>query len=428
MTEEKTWRADLKTLVDATQGRDIAARWNYYVGRHPKVYATPKLRQVFRTLADRFDENYCGLAINTRLSRLEVTGWEGPDADAAQEVWVRSRLHQRQGRLWRYALVHGRSYVIADPEADGGPRLRVNPATLVYGEPEDDDPDTMRWLGKVWRDGDGWKATLWYPDATIPLVSPRKRARDYGAFVLDGDIVPNGTDGQVPGVELNPYDDGQPLIDAIAGLQDRINKMASNKFVVAEFAAHDQRVFFTRQDVTPYDVQNAPDRAIILDPGDADAKASVTQLAGSDLSKLDASKSDEVDSLFTIATLPRHLRINPGSDPSGDAIKADEGPFVETIRDVQREMGAALQTAMALLGLDAEPVWKDPTVHNDLTNAQTIQTFNDAGVPPKATLTKYAGWSQDEVDEAMAAAAVQTGSGVGAAILTALNSPGTPTA
>lgn len=427
MTEEQTWRADLKTLVDATQDRHLAARWNYYVGRHPKVYATPKLRQVFRTLADRFDENYCGLAINTRLSRLEVTGWEGPQADQAEEVWTRSRLHQRQGRLWRYALVHARAYLIADPDADGGPRLRINSATLVYGEPEDDDPDVMRWLGKVWADGPGWKATLWYPDGTFLLTSRKKNPRDLSGYVLD-DEVPNATDGVVPGVELNPYDDGQPLIDAISGLQDRINKMASNKFVVAEFAAHDQRVFFTRQAVTPYDLQNAPDRAIVLDPGEAGAQASVTQLAGSDLAKIDSSKSEEVDSLFTIATLPRHLRVNPGSDPSGDAIKADEGPFVETIRDVQREMGAALQTAMGLLGIDAEPVWRDPTVHNDLTNAQVIQTLNDAGVPPKSTLSRYAGWTQDEVDEAMAAAAVQTGSGVGAALLSALNAPGVPTA
>lgn len=430
-------RADLKILLDATSDRRLTGRWNYYSGAHPKIYATPKLRDTFKGLADSFDENYCGLAINARLSRLEVIGWDGPDAEQAQQVWDDSRLARRQSRLWRYALVHSRACLIADV-GDGPPRLLVNPGTIAYGHPRADEPDALAWLGKVWPEtATRWRATLMYPDETVRLVADTRKpnTRDLIGWDVDPDD-PGGPNplvdsGAPPGVQFSPYDEGQPLIDGITGLQNRINKLAANKFVAAEFSAFRQRVFFTRQEVTPFELRNAPDHAIVLDPGDTDAKASVTEFTASDLANYDRAKDAEVDALFTIATLPRHMRVNPGTPPSGEAIKADEGPFVEAIRDLQNQLGETLVEGMALLGIEAEPLWRDPTVHNELAQAQTVQTLNDAGMPVGPLMVRYAGWDEQDVTDALAqgsATAVATaGSAVGAALLGAFNAPGVPT-
>lgn len=425
-------RADLKTLLDATADRALTVRWNFYAGAHPKIYATPKLRDTFKGLADSFDENYCGLAINSRLSRLEVTGWEGPQAEQAQQVWTDSNLARRQSRLWRYALVHARACLIADVEDGRGPRLKVNKATIAYAQPKADDPDSLAWLGKVWAESKTiTRATLMYPDETVRLVTQGKRT-DLNQWDVDPDD-PGGSNplDDVPGVQFSPYDEGQPLIDSITGLQNRINKLAANKFVAAEFSAFKQRVFFTRQDVTPFELKNAPDEAIILDPGDADAQARVQEFTATELSNYDNAKNSEVDALFTIATLPRHMRVNPGAAPSGDAIKADEGPFVETIKDLQNQLGSTLVEAMALLGIEAEPIWRDPTVANELTQAQTVQTFVDAGMPVGPLMVEYAGWDEADVTDALAqgsaTATATAGSAVGAALLGAFNAPGVPT-
>lgn len=426
--------ADLRVLIDATGDRRLTTRWDYYSGRHPKIYVTPKMRQTFRRLADSFDENYCGLAVNSRLSRLEVVGWDGDGADAAQEVWDRSNLAGRQTRLWRYALVHSSACLIADVADGAEPVLRINPATIAYGHPKADDPDVLAWLGKVWQDGARWRATLMYPEESVRLVSTKTKVTDLGGWEVDPDD-PGGpnplTEQVVPGVVLAPYDEGQPLIDAISGLQNRINKIASNKFVAAEFGAFRQRVFFTRQQTDPYMLQNAPDHAIVLDPGDTDGRASVQEMGATDLANYDKAKDAEVDALFTIATLPRHMRVNPGTPPSGEAIKADEGPFVEALRGLQVQMGEALKGAMALLGIDADPVWRDPTVHNELTQAQTVQTMVDAGVALGPALTRYAGWTPEEVQESQdatdTAGVAGAGSAVGAALLGAFNAPGVPT-
>lgn len=420
---------DLKTLMGAVNNRRFAWRWNYYSGAHPKVYVTPKLRTTFRNLADSFDENYCGLAVNARLSRLEVTGWEGPGAEAAQAVWDASRLARRQSRLWRYALVHSTAVLIADVQ-DGQPdRLMVNPATVAYGHPNPDEPDTLLWIGKAWESTEGWRATLMYDDETVRLKAPKgAKPTNINAFVVDPDDPggPNPLEG-VPGVVLSPYDEGQPLVDSITGLQNRINKLAANKFVAAEFGAFKQRVFFTQQQVTPFDLKNAPDEAIVLDPGEQGAQARVQELTATELANYDNAKNAEVDALFTIATLPRHMRVNPGAAPSGEAIKADEGPFVECLKDLQNNLGEALTEAMALFGIEADPVWRDPSVHNELAQAQTVQAFVDAGVPVSPLLTKYAGWGEEETTDALGAA---TGTGigdqVGAALLQAFNAPGVP--
>lgn len=414
----------LKSLLDHVTSRSLAIRWAYYYGQHPRVYATPKLYEVFRTLSDSFVENYCGLAINTRLSRLEVTGWQGDGADAAQQVWDDSRLPQYQDRLYRYALVHERAYLIAD-ETDTGRHLRLNPATMVYAEPDEDDPYATAWGGKAWKSADGWRATLYLPDRIVRYLSASDKQDALGEYKVE-DEMPNPF-GRVPIVGVTPYGDGPPLIDQIAGVQDRINKIGANKFVAAEFGAFKQRVFFTRQDVQPYDLRQAPDHAIVLDPGDPDGRAAVQELGVTDLDNYDKAKDAEIDSLFTIASLPRHLRVNPGTPPSGEAIKADEGPFVESLRDHQRAMAEAMTDAMALFDIDAEPIWRDPEVHNEAAVATTVATMVDAGVPWQTAVQMYAGWTEDEVADAEAVAAAPTGNAVGSALLNAFAAPTTPT-
>jgi len=411
----------LQSLLDHVAEPRLYARWRYYWGDHPRVYATPKLLEVFRNLADSFVENYCGLAVNTRLARLEVTGWGGDAPDPAQAVWDASRLPQYQDRLYRYGLVHGRAYLIADDD-DGQQTLRINPATMAYAEPDPDTPFTVAWGGKAWEAGDGWRATVYHDGEVVRYLSTGQRQGDTGSYEVES-REPYPFD-RVPVVEVTPYGDGPPLLDQITPIQDRINKIGANKFVAAEFGAFRQRVFFTRQDVTPFDLRNAPDHAIILDPGDPDGQSRVQELNATDLANYDKAKDSEVDGLFTIATLPRHLRVNPGTPPSGEAIKADEGPFVEAIRDHQRSMAEALADAMRLFGeLEAEPIWRDPEVHNEQAMAATVAEFVGAGVPWQKAVQMYAGWTEDDVAEAEAAASQPTGNAVGAALLNAFASP-----
>ncbi len=400
-----------KTLAK-TQNPLLAARWAYYSGNHPKIYVTPKLRETFKNLADSLTENYCGLAVNARTNRLEIEGWDGPGAASAEQIWNEGGFPQRQDVFYRWGLVHGAAYLVV---ADGS--VTANAATLTYAEPDPDDWMGVAWAGKAYMEDDRWRIVLW--DETTVYRYVANSQGTVGVATRQGTVkkkrVPSGADfapdpenpeeahgfDRVPVFPVNPFGyAGAPLMDQISPIQDRINKITANKFVVAETSAFRQRVFFTRQEIDPYVVRQQPDHAIVLDPGDAEGQARVQEMTASDLSNYDNAKNAEVDALFTIACLPRHMRVNPGATPSGEAIKADEGPFTECLHDNQREFGQSLEAALQLLGIEAQPVWRDVVVQNDLSNAQVVSTLVSAGIPWQIAAQKYLGFTPDEMNEA----------------------------
>jgi hypothetical protein len=412
-------KAIARTLAK-TQHRHLSARWAYYVGDHPRLYVTPKMREAFKDIADSLVENYCGIAVNARIQRLEVTGWDGGGAEAAQRVWEDGGFPQRQDVMFRWGLVHGGCNLIVQ---DG--IITANSAALSYAEPDPDDWLGVSWAGKAFlSDEEEWHVTLWDETSIYRYTGPKAIRKN-----LDGEdkgfvTIPQGTDfhldedepgtveahgyDRVPVFPVNPYGYmAPPLIDQISPIQDRINKITANKFVAAEFGAFKQRVFFTRQDVDAYSLRQQPDTAIILDPGDSEGRASVQELQATDLKNYDDAKNAEVDALFTIASLPRHMRVNPGAVPSGEAIKADEMGFVEALHDHQREYGEAFVAALQLIGIDADPVWRDVEPHDDAMNAQIVKTLVDAGMPWKELASRYLSWSDEEIMEAVEEADAQ---------------------
>ena len=406
----------IQTLIDQTQDQRLNIRWAYYTGDHPKIWVTPKLRETFRALADSLTENYCGLAVNARLSRLEVTGFNGDSAPRAEEVWKAGRFPQRQDVWYRWGLVHGATYLVVQDDL-----IEANSAGICYAQPDPDDWMNVAWAGKVFVDGGVWRCVLWDEQNLYRYNGPTAEIKDNRTVIPKGEDFQPASEGdveshgyqRVPVFPANPYGFMAPnMIDQISSVQDRINKLSANKFVAAEFGAFKQRVFFTQQQVDPYALRQQPDTAIVLDPGE-DGKARVQELGATDLRNYDEAKNAEVDALFTIASLPRHMRVNPGATPSGEAIKADEGPFVESLRDHQREFGETLMSAYALIGVEnVEPVWRDVEPHDDLINAQVVSTLVGAGIPWQVAAQKYLGMSEEDVREAQALIQSQTPSGV----------------
>lgn len=406
---------DMDYLTASLTDPRYAARWRYYTGAHPQVYLTAKIRTVFRDLADSLPQNYCGLAVNARLQRLRVRGFTGPDADAAETVWEKSRLPQRQDVVWRWGLVYGSVSLVADLAQDGSQVLVPVPPTLMHVEPDPSDPFQVAWVGKQWKGPDRWYMRFWDRETLWEYYGPEGETKrpTMERWTAAGSS-PHGWN-TVPAVSLQPYGFRVPsLIDTLQPTQDRINKLSANKFVAAEFGAFKQRVFFTTQDLEDGALEQAPDRAIVLDPG-MDTPASVHEMSATDLANYDSAIDAEVNALFTIAPLPRHLRVNPGAGASGEAIKADEGPFVETVEDNQREFGEGLSAALRVMNIDAEPVWKSPTVNDESGKAALVRLLADAGIPWQPLVERYLGWTAEDISgmsDAAFASAVTAALGV----------------
>lgn len=397
--------AALNTVILRITDQKLKRRWGYMIGDHPKIWATPKLVETFRNLADSFIENYCSVAINARVSRLEIVGWDGDQR--ALDVWDTAGLPLRQDIMYRWGLTHGTAYVIVQDD-----QIVINPADKCFAQADPDDWMKQAWAGKAWLNIDTgkWHATLWDETHLYRYVSRGNVPYTPGETLSM--YTPTGADFQLDSVESHGYGDvpvipitpfgfmAAPVIDQIAPIQDKINKMSANKFVTAEFTAFSQRVFFTRQQLDPYDVRQQPDHAIVLDPGDSEARASVQELGGHDLSVYDEAKEREVDALFTIAMLPRHLRANVNSHLSGEAMKTDEAPFVEALHDHQREFGQALSQAMNLLGIEAEPMWRNVEPRDEYRNAQTVKNLVDAGLPWQTAALEFMDLTPEQIEDA----------------------------
>ena len=73
--------SDLKLAFDALSAKQkpYDLRWEYYLGKHPLVYSTSRLREVFRGLDANFVENWCSVVVDVPwerlvLERLDVAG------------------------------------------------------------------------------------------------------------------------------------------------------------------------------------------------------------------------------------------------------------------------------------------------------------------------------------------------------------------
>jgi Phage portal protein, SPP1 Gp6-like len=391
-------------------------RWNYYLGRHDEKVLSEKLRlgTLPGVLASMFT-NYCSLVVEQPLTRLNVTGWKGDqsEVDRAQKLWEENDLDIDAEEVHRHVLCAGEAYVIVWPRTDpetGEVQTDENGREVMdlalqdarnmhvfYGSRRAGD---ARWACKVWLEPDlakaelYWRVVMYYPDEIVRLVSrspaqtQSPTPRDPNAFVLD-EADPGGPHdlGAVPVVRFVRSWDGRSKLDDVVPIQDRINKLTGDKIVAGEFGAFPQRWALTNDD-PPSAVLKAGAGAVWVIPpsstspdGNEDAQTTVGQFPVTELSNYDGTIQAEVSALFMVAALPRHLMFNPGVAPSGEAIKADEGPAVAHARGFVRKFTASWRQVMKLCGVKAQPVWDDVEVHNELTAAQAFSALTTAGMP-----------------------------------------------
>lgn len=436
IADEYDWQRDLKrALIRLPEKKyDIDLMWAYYEGDHPQLWMTEKLRTMFAALADHMVENYCEIAVDSTVRRMEITGFtvskdleqqdsgeEGAstapqalvsgDDELFDKIFRDNGLYLEQSEYIRAARVAGEAFAILWLGEDG-PEIHLNDARNVYWHRPKH--TSNRHAVKVWADEDEerWRATIYYDDGNqVRLVGPALKSTglenvlpDVKKFEPDSED-PGGPTGFdfMPVFRFADREKRTSYLKSLSKIQAKINKLESNKMVAAEFGAFQQRAYLTTQKLDKDAVRQEPDHAIVLDPGgDSEtgvAATSVHEFSATELSNYDNTIQREVNAFFTTGNLPKHLMVNPGASPSGAAITADEGPFVEMIKDVQRFFTATWKEIAAAFGLNVEVMWRDPSTEDSLTTATTTKTYVDAGVPTDLALKKYAGWDGAELDE-----------------------------
>lgn len=429
------WYGHLKTAIEEMRIKvpNIDVEWSYYDGNHPRIWLTDTLHDMFDDqLADNMSENWCELAVEAPVRRLNVTGWlsemEGAESSpddgskkqntvqiqAAENIFKDNDLELEQKEIYRQARAVGESFVILwkDEEKESGIDVAINDARNIWwpATGKRNDPDRVI---KIWMSEDEgiWRATVYYRYVVVRLVGPKINAQksipDARHFVIDTDD-PGGEHGfeKVPVIRFASQRRRKGIIGTVRKFQDKINKLAANKLVAAEFNAWGKTIILTTQEIDDDVLKFRPNKATILDPGgDATSGVAPTSIWEStplELLNYDQSISTEIDKLFTAAQLPGHMQVKSTREvPSGASYDADEGPFTEMIEDMQETFGASFTDMMAMCGVDVKPQWRNAHIRSDTDEATTVKAFVESKVPVSLALKYYAGWTEDMLNELM---------------------------
>lgn len=428
--DEYDWPKHIKTAFDDLKVKncEIDRAWDYYEGKHPKVWLTDAIKdKLDDQLITNMAENWTDVAVDSPVRRLMVNGFvDRGSADqevknnvimskAALNVWKDNDLRLAQKDVYTAAAVAGESFVFAwkDDTKETGLDITLKDARNVWWPEDAHRADPTR-VVLVWADSEEgvWRATCYYKYVVVRLVGPK--IKDSGNtdvfpqaryFVVDP-IDPGGIHGfdKVPVIRFAGFTKRRSLVIRLATLQDKINKLAANLLVTAEFNAWRKMAILTEQVIDDETLKMRPNRIAVLDPGGGEGGAAATSIwegSETDLSKYSDEQDKLIDKLFTKACLPGHMKVKSESvAPSGAAYEADEGPFTEYVSDLKDSYGESWHDMYELmLGIDIECQWRDPHVKSEFDQAQTVKMYVDAGVPMMIALKYYAGWSDEQLKE-----------------------------
>lgn len=445
--DEYDWPRHLKVALDDLKNKnvEIDRAWAYYDGRHPKVWLTDAIKdKLDNHLIANMAENWCDVAVDSPVRRLMVEGFTDRGSvdqevknnvimsKAALNVWKDNDLRLAQKDIYTGCGVAGEAFVFAwkDDTKDTGIDATIKDSRNVWWPKDAHRADPDRVL-LVWPDHEEgvWRATCYYKFVVVRLVGPKLKDSgnvtpidnmgNFGMsnvsthevfpqaryFVPDPDD-PGGEHGfeKVPVLRFAPTTVRRSLVIKLTTLQDKINKLAANLLVTAEFNAWRKMAILTEQTIDDETLKMRPNRIAVLDPGggvDGAAPTSIWEGAETDLSKYSDEQDKLIDKLFTKASLPGHMKVKSTNvAPSGAAYEADEGPFTEYVSDLKDSYGETWHDFFELvLGIDIECQWRDPHVKSEFDQAQTVKMYVDAGVPMALALKYYAGWSDEQLKE-----------------------------
>lgn len=429
-TDPLEWMKLLEKRLNTDQ-RALSIYNDYYEGKHPLSFVTPKFRDAFGMSFQEFADNWCQVVPDAVEERLNVEGFRiGSSREAdkrAWKIWQANQLDSESQLAHSEALINGRCYVLVweDPDDEKVPVITVEHPTEMTLVSAAGDRRRRLAAMKRWIDDSGYVyGTLYLPDHVYKFQSEQKvrsttitgtrrwvpRTMPTGETnILDNPL------GKVPVVALENrprlLTRGVSEIRNVIPIQAGINKLVMDMFVAAEFAAAPQR-WATGLEVPkdPLTGQKMDMFKQMLDRfwlnPDADGKFGAFPTA--DLSNFATAIEMLVMHVASQSRTPPHyFNSFKGQFPSGESIKSAETGLVAKTRRKMRPFGEAWEQVMRLafdvIGdrrarvTDSETIWADPESRSESEHIDALLKQKAFGVPDEI-LWEKAGYSPQEIE------------------------------
>ena len=427
--------AAVQALADADPGYVRAQA--YYCGEVSEVFASTRLRRAMRATGISFIFNFSRLPVDARSERIQISAAtaEPESADEAlQGIWKRNKMNLQGRQIQRRALELGDSIAMVWPDEDDPAKVNIcynSPRSVrVFYDPEW--PLKKAYAIKQWAlDDKTVRADLYYPDRIEKYLRVGKgKSAVWTRFTdEDGDTWPyENPFGEIPFFHFrtdDPY--GEPAHKGFYGPQDAIHKLIISHMAGVDYQAFPQRYALVHPDSDTSEPAAADEDefAFANDTGatspDTEGRSQFTADPGSvwfmqgiqGVGQFDvAAPANFTDPMLTylrfgaqITNTPLH-RIDPtGEQPSGEALRTAEAPFVKACQDLMEsfeDTWVELFTfALKVAGVTATSVdvqWNPAQSVDDIEGWNTVAAKLAAGLPVKQAFME-AGYAAEQVDE-----------------------------
>ena len=404
---------DLQRAFEAINGKRPyhEKKWQYYDGIQPLVYSTNRLKEVFKGINARFNQNWCAVVVDSVLDRLTLSGFTIAENTTAQlgidEYWKANHMELDADDVHTACQVTGEAFIIAD-KIDNVLETYYNDPRLCAMFYKSDNPKQKEFAAKWWVSDNGKNyMVLYYPDRIEKYVSD-KNPSIWTSFTPDGEesITPNDF-GKIPVFHFrNERRVIKSAINDAITIQDAVNKLFSDMMVAAEFGAYKQRWAITNADIKT--MKSRPGTIQAFPPGDSDEQdTEVGEFSATDIGMYLDGIDRLAKSLSIITRIPKSYIMDSGAGVSGDALVAMEAPLVKKAKSYQSAYSVTWNevatfildnSGVAINEYDLNTRWDVVDSSQPFAQAQTLKMNWDAGIPV-ITQLRRAGWDEAEIEQ-----------------------------
>lgn len=411
-------QTDLEIAFDALRRKtaeyDILFR--YFDGKQPTVYATQRLRELFKNLDAQFTENWCAVVVRTVLDRLHLAALASTDdnvSEMLQAAWDEQLGDLLQEELNESVAITGEGFIIAWYDSDGL-QITHNDPRLVHVVYEPSMPNVKKFAAKWWIDDERFLRMVLYYRDHIEYYRSRSTYESVASAAAFERVDDDGLNpwGVIPVFHFRRSRRiiAGELVDVIP-LQNGINKLAADMMVAAEYGAFRQRFIISSAGQIGK-LRNAPNEIWAVPGGDGIGQPTqVGEFSATDLRNYLDAIENRANTIATISATPRHFFFQHGGSPSGEALITEEAPLVAKVRRYQRAMTPVWQEFGAfvtrLLGRPVRPAdivvrYDDAALIQPKMQAEITKLRVSTGIPLTTALA-WEGFTDREIASVIAA-------------------------
>lgn len=401
---------------------EISRLWDYYEGAHILKFSTEKLQKIFGTIGVFFSENWMEVIIDSVTDRMVLEGFKVTSNEQAtqviKELFSTYKLGLISDDVHQATVVTSEAYMIVG-KVDGVLEAYFNEPDMCEVIYEASNPMKKKYAAKMWLEGNYLKVNLYYPNKTEYYQSQyRKSSREntkltslpLTSLKWEKLKTTENPHGIIPVFHFRTSLQGRGKLElgiSERSIQDAINILGSNVLAGAEISTLKQRVIISQSD--PGDLVNQAGLNWWIPAGDGESQqASVTELGAFDPTPVMNAMDRFASAIAAMSRTPKHYFFSSeGQAPSGEALTVMESPLVKKTKRYIKNLDVTWIEVIHFMALlmgqnirqdEIISQWSSPETVQPLTQASTVKTNVEAGMPLETALREN-GWSQEKLTQ-----------------------------